>query len=267
MAHVRYGSAVDAESISQVRHDAWRAAYTGIIAAEIIDRATGVSDIGRERALFVSRPWRRTLVAEPAPSLPPDAVPPSVPAPPAPSLPPDAVPPSVPAPPAPSRPPDAVPPSVPAPPAPSLPPDAVPPSVPAPPAPSPPPSAVPSVPAPVAEIIGYASFGPERGVDGAPLPERADRDGSARPRCAELYALYVTPAWWSTGTGRDLMCRVLDETQAGGYPRIVLWVLEQNARARRFYERSGFRLDGRSFVPDWLGGVTEVCYARDLDVP
>ena len=119
----------------------------------------------------------------------------------------------------------------------------------------------------MAEIIGYASFGPERGVDGAPLPERAGRDGSPRPRCAELYALYVTPAWWSTGTGRDLMCRVLDETQAGGYPRIVLWVLEQNARARRFYERSGFRLDGRSFVPDWLGGVTEVCYARDLVAP
>ena len=186
MAHVRYGSAVDAEAISRVRHDAWRAAYTGIIAAGIIDRATSVSDTDRERALFVSRPWRRTLVAEPAP---------------------------------------------------------------------------------VAEVIGYASFGPERGVNGAPLPERARRDGSPRPRCAELYALYVTPAWWSTGTGRDLMCRVLDETKAGGYPRIVLWVLEQNARARRFYERSGFRLDGRSFVPDWLGGVTEVCYARDLDAP
>ena len=217
MAHVRYGSAVDAEAISRVRHDAWRAAYVGIIAAEIIDRATRVSDIDRERALFVSRPWRRTLVAEPAPSPPPDVAPPSVPAKPVPS---------------PSR-----------------------------------AAAPPSVPAPVAEIIGYASFGPERGVDGAPFPERTGRDGSLRPRCAELYALYVTPAWWSTGTGRDLMCRVLDETQAGGYPRIVLWVLEQNARARRFYERSGFRLDGRSFVPDWLGGVTEVCYTRDLGAP
>ena len=234
MAHVRYGSAVDAEAISRVRHDAWRAAYTGIIAAGIIDRATSVSDTDRERALFVSRPWRRTLVAEPALSPPPAAAPPSVVAEPALSPPPAAAPPSVRAEPAPSPPPAAAP---------------------------------PSVPAPVAEIIGYASFGPERGVNGAPLPERARRDGSPRPRCAELYALYVTPAWWSTGTGRDLMCRVLDETKAGGYPRIVLWVLEQNARARRFYECSGFRLDGRSFVPDWLGGVTEVCYARNLDAP
>ena len=138
------------------------------------------------------------------------------------------------------------------------------------------PAATPAVPAPsvpdpsaapVTEIIGYASFGPERDVDGAPLPARAGRDGRPRPRCAELYALYVAPAWWSTGAGRDLMRRVLDETQAGGYPRIILWVLEQNARARQFYERSGFRLDGRSYRPDWLGGVTEVCYTRDLDGP
>ena len=52
MAHVRYGSAVDAEAISRVRHDAWRAAYAGIITAEIIDRATSVPDTDRERALF-----------------------------------------------------------------------------------------------------------------------------------------------------------------------------------------------------------------------
>ena len=195
MAHVRYGSAEDAEAISRVRRDAWRVAYAGIITDEIIERATGVPDTGRERALFVSRPWRRTLVAESAPSVPD-------------------------------------------------------------------PSA-----APVTEIIGYASFGPERDVDGAPLPERAGRDGRRRPRCAELYALYVTPARWSTGTGRDLMLRVLEETRAGGYPRIILWVLQENARARQFYERSGFRPDGRSYQPDWLGGVTELCYARNLDGP
>ena len=94
MAHVRYGSAEDAEAISRVRRDAWRAAYAGIIAAEIIERATGVPDTDRERALFVSRPWRRTLVAEPrrppacaaaAPSAPArPAAPPSRPHPPAP---------------------------------------------------------------------------------------------------------------------------------------------------------------------------------------
>ncbi len=60
------------------------------------------------------------------------------------------------------------------------------------------------------------------------------------------------------------MGRVLAEAQAEGYPRIVLWVLKRNARARRFYERAGFRQRGRTHQLDWLGGVPEVCYVRDL---
>ena len=117
--------------------------------------------------------------------------------------------------------------------------------------------------APGPGIIGYASFGPERDPDGLPFRHR----GPARPAgasSAELYAIYVTPACWSTGAGRDLLCRVLEETEAEGYPRIVLWVLERNGRARRFYERSGFWPDGRAQAQDWLGGVTEVCYSRGL---
>ena len=63
------------------------------------------------------------------------------------------------------------------------------------------------------------------------------------------------------------MQRVLEETRREGYPRITLWVLERNARARRFYDRSGFRLRGRAHVLHELGGVTEVCYERDIAPP
>lgn len=63
---------------------------------------------------------------------------------------------------------------------------------------------------------------------------------------AELYAIYVDPGWWSTGIGRSLMDEVLAATRAGRYERIGLWVLEKNARARRFYERAGFEPDGGS---------------------
>jgi len=117
--------------------------------------------------------------------------------------------------------------------------------------------------APVTGVVGYASYGPERDQDGA--IGRRPGDGSAPQSCtAELYALYVAPAWWSTGTGRALMQRVLEEVRAEGYPRIVLWVLADNARARRFYERAGFRPSGASQVLHGLGGVTEVCYERSL---
>ncbi len=80
----------------------------------------------------------------------------------------------------------------------------------------------------------------------------------------EVYALYVAPDWWSTGTGRSLMARATAALADAGYERGVLWVLEANARARRFYEKAGWAADGASNALDGLGGVIEVRYARPL---
>ncbi len=112
-------------------------------------------------------------------------------------------------------------------------------------------------------IVGYASFGPETDVLSAPWPHPLSTDGEDGS-VAELYALYVRPAWWSTGTGRALMDRVLARTSAAGYLSIMLWVLRDNRRARRFYERAGFAPDGATNVLHRLGGVTELCYRRAL---
>jgi len=112
-------------------------------------------------------------------------------------------------------------------------------------------------------IVGYASFGPETDVLGAPWPHPLTADGQDGS-IAEVYALYVRPAWWSTGTGRALMDRVLAGTSGVGYLSVTLWVLRDNRRARRFYERAGFAPDGASNVLDRLGGVTEVRYRRTL---
>ncbi len=112
-------------------------------------------------------------------------------------------------------------------------------------------------------VVGYASFGPETDVLTGRWPPQltdAGRDG----RVAELYALYVRPAWWSTGTGRALMDRVLARTSAPRYHSVVLWVLRDNTRARRFYERAGFAPDGATHRLDHLAGVTEVRYRRTL---
>jgi GNAT superfamily N-acetyltransferase len=115
----------------------------------------------------------------------------------------------------------------------------------------------------VPKIVGYASYGPEQDVNGTPSLSPADA-GSPDACIAELYALYVAPAWWSTGIGRALMERVLSDVLGEGYPRITLWVLEENARARRFYERSGFHVAGEKHVLHGLGGVIEVRYDREL---
>ena len=112
-------------------------------------------------------------------------------------------------------------------------------------------------------IVGYAAFGPETDVLGAPWPHPLSTDGEER-RVAELYALYVRPAWWSTGTGRALMERVLARSASAGYSSIALWVLRDNQRARRFYERAGFAPDGATNVLTGLGDVLELRYRQQL---
>ena len=112
-------------------------------------------------------------------------------------------------------------------------------------------------------IVGYAAFGPETDVLGAPWPHPLSSDGEER-RVAELYALYVRPAWWSTGTGRALMDRVLARSVAAGYSSVTLWVLRDNRRARRFYERAGFAPDGATNVLTGLGHVRELRYRLPL---
>ena len=115
-----------------------------------------------------------------------------------------------------------------------------------------------------ARVVGYASFGPETDVQSAPWPHPLSTDGEDR-RVAELYALYVRPAWWSTGTGRALMHRVLARTSGAGYRFVTLWVLRDNQRARRFYQQAGFAPDGATNVLSSLGNVIEVRYRRALD--
>ena len=119
-------------------------------------------------------------------------------------------------------------------------------------------------PAPAApHVVGYAFFGPEQDVLGTRWPHPLSPAGREL-RVAELYALYVHPAWWSTGTGRALMDRMLARVTRDGFPSAVVWVLADNARARRFYQRAGFAPDGASHVLDQLGGVTEIRYQRPL---
>jgi GNAT superfamily N-acetyltransferase len=115
------------------------------------------------------------------------------------------------------------------------------------------------------EVVGYAAYGPETDVLNAPWPYPLTADG-ASGRVAELYALYVRPSSWSTGTGRALMERVLARTGAAGYQAITLWVLRDNQRARRFYERAGFAPDGAANVLTGLGGIPEIRYRRFLDL-
>ena len=60
----------------------------------------------------------------------------------------------------------------------------------------------------------------------------------------ELMAIYVDPAYLRTGVGRLLMTAARSGCAASASSAAALWVLDGNARARRFYERDGWRCDG-----------------------
>ncbi len=88
----------------------------------------------------------------------------------------------------------------------------------------------------------------------------AARDDDLPGGTSEVYAIYVHPDAWSTGAGRALMTEALVQL---GDVAVVLWVLEDNHRARRFYERAGFVADGSRKHAEMPGGpIPEVRYRR-----
>ena len=81
------------------------------------------------------------------------------------------------------------------------------------------------------------------------------------PGVQELYAIHVDPAVAGTGVGRLLMQDALRHLGA----RAVLWVLEGNTHARRFYEKGGWKPDGESRDAPMGGEVThQLRYARTI---
>lgn len=95
-----------------------------------------------------------------------------------------------------------------------------------------------------------------------PAAESAD----IPPRSGEISHLYVAPDSQRMGVGQALLAHALDDLMGRGLDRAILWVLEKNYRARAFYERAGFRLDGaRRTDPERLGtGAPEVRYQFTL---
>ena len=69
--------------------------------------------------------------------------------------------------------------------------------------------------------------------------------GEEAPEVGEIFALYVLKEYYGKGVGRALMDAGLQALKAdSSYKTIVLWVLKENRRAIRFYEKCGFRATG-----------------------
>lgn len=92
------------------------------------------------------------------------------------------------------------------------------------------------------------------------------RDGE--PGAAELLTLYVEPDVAGTGVGAALMKHAVADMRSRGHRAAVLWVLDRNDRARRFYEKGGWQHDGASKIEDvWGVSVRELRYRLGLEGP
>ncbi|MBQ7715744.1 MAG: GNAT family N-acetyltransferase [Clostridia bacterium] len=89
-------------------------------------------------------------------------------------------------------------------------------------------------------VIGFVGYG--------------DR-GKEALETGEIFALYVLSEYYGKGIGRRLMEAGMKQLK--DYSRICLWVLKENKRAIRFYQKCGFCPDGEeSFLSNV--GATEI---------
>ena len=98
------------------------------------------------------------------------------------------------------------------------------------------------------EVVGFATVGASHSEDGT----------------GELYAIYVDPTCWGHGAGRALIKRAEVSLRESGFPKALLWVLEGNERAERFYRAAGWTRDGEKVDVFQGARVTELRYRKRL---
>lgn len=93
--------------------------------------------------------------------------------------------------------------------------------------------------------LGHVSFGPYR-------EQGSEKTDSA---VGEILSIYIDSSVYGTGIGGQLMTAALEMLPQR---EVRLWVLEENRRARRFYEKYGLRPDGEREI--WIPRGTAVGY-------
>ena len=54
---------------------------------------------------------------------------------------------------------------------------------------------------------------------------------------------------------------MLDQLQQANYESVILWVFEENSRARKFYEKHGFELTEQKKMAN---GIVELMYMKKI---
>ncbi len=82
-------------------------------------------------------------------------------------------------------------------------------------------------------VVGFIYFGPSPDVEDDPQST------------GQVFSVHVEPELTNRGIGRHLIGHAADELGATGASRVTLWVVASNQQSRGFYERLGWRSDGK----------------------
>lgn len=99
------------------------------------------------------------------------------------------------------------------------------------------------------DIVGFCDAGRSRGDS---------------PYAAEVYRIYIEHHAKRHGLGREMLEQVIDWLRGQQLRSLIIWVLDNNHHARRFYEAMGGRAASR--IASTVSGfpVVELAYVWDL---
>lgn len=81
----------------------------------------------------------------------------------------------------------------------------------------------------------------------------------------ELLSLYIGSNYMNKGVGTALFEKGLRYIKDQGYTKAILWVLTSNGKARQWYEKKGWVMDGKTKIEKRDGfELHETRYQRDL---
>lgn len=80
----------------------------------------------------------------------------------------------------------------------------------------------------------------------------------------DIWRIYLLPDYWGKNLGLEFIEWGINELKNKGYKKAALWVLEENMRARKFYEKAGFIHEGEIRIINVGKEVKEYRYIKQL---
>jgi len=97
------------------------------------------------------------------------------------------------------------------------------------------------------EPIGVLTYGPSRHIE-------------VDSGTIELWRVYFIHGYWGQGAAKPAVDFIFTDIKAHGFKRVILWAMEENLRARRFYEKYGFSKTDKILDAEFGRPIRDVMY-------